>query len=127
LERAAAAFLKPFSAGDIGIIKKAIQNSDLGITPTDDGKLIRLVVPALTEERRRDLAKQVSNRTEEARVAARNVRRDANDSIKKLEKDKKVSEDEMHGGLDEVQEMLNKVIERIDKVGRDKEAEIMEV
>ena len=119
--------VKPFSAGDIGIIKKAIQNSDLGITPTDDGKLIRLVVPALTDERRRDLAKQVSNRTEEARIAARNVRRDANDSIKKLEKDKKVSEDEMHGGLDEVQEMLNKVIERIDKVGRDKEAEIMEV
>lgn len=119
--------VKPFSPGDIGVIKKAIQNSDLGITPTDDGKLIRLVVPALTEERRRDLARQVSNRTEEARVAARNVRRDANDSIKKLEKDKKISEDEMHGGLDEVQEMLNKVIERIDKIGRDKEAEIMEV
>lgn len=119
--------IKPFNSGDIGIIQKAIQNSDLGITPTNDGKIIRLNVPALTEERRRDLARQVGTRTEEARVAARNVRRDANDSIKKLEKDKKISEDEMHGALDDVQEMLNSVIERIDKIGRDKEAEIMEV
>ena len=75
--------VKPFSAGDIDTIQKAIQNSDLGITPTNDGKIIRLAVPALTEERRRELAKQVGNRTEDARVAARNVRRDANDSIKK--------------------------------------------
>ena len=119
--------VKPFSAGDIGVIQKAIQNSDLGITPTNDGKIIRLAVPALTEERRRDLARQVSHRTEDARVAARNVRRDANDSIKKLEKDKLISEDQMHGALEDVQEMLNKVIERIDKIGRDKEAELMEV
>lgn len=119
--------VKPFSAGDIGTIQKAIQNSDLGITPTNDGKIIRLAVPALTEERRRELARQVGHRTEDARVAARNVRRDANDSIKKLEKDKLISEDEMHGALDDVQELLNKIIERIDKIGRDKEAELMEV
>lgn len=119
--------VKPFSAGDIGTIQKAIQNSDLGITPTNDGKIIRLAVPALTEERRRELARQVGHRTEDARVAARNVRRDANDSIKKLEKDKLISEDEMHGALDDVQDLLNKIIERIDKIGRDKEAELMEV
>ncbi|HRX01946.1 MAG: ribosome recycling factor [Anaerolineae bacterium] len=119
--------VKPFSAGDIGVIQKAIQNSDLGITPTNDGKVIRLAVPPLTEDRRRELARQVSHRTEEARVAARNVRRDANDSIKKLEKDKLISEDEMHRALDDVQEMLNKVVERIDKIGHDKEVELMEV
>lgn len=119
--------VKPFSAGDIGAIQKALQNSDLGITPTNDGKVIRLVVPPLTEERRRDLAKQVSARAEEARVAARNIRRDANDAVKKLEKDKKISEDEMHGAFEDVQEMVNAVIVRIDKIGHDKEAEIMEV
>ena len=109
------------------MIQKAIQNSDLGITPTNDGKVIRLAVPPLTEDRRRELARQVSHRTEEARVAARNVRRDANDSIKKLEKDKLISEDEMHRALEDVQEMLNKVVERIDKIGHDKEVELMEV
>lgn len=119
--------VKPFSPADIGAIQKAIQASDLGITPTNDGKVIRLAVPPLTEERRRDLARKVRDRTEEARVAARNVRRDANDSVKKLEKDKKISEDQMHGALDEVQEILKKIIERIDDVGRHKEAEIMEV
>ena len=119
--------IKPFSAGDIGVIQKAILKSDLGITPTNDGKIIRLVVPPLTEERRRGLAKQVHLRVEEARVSARNIRRDANELLKDAEKDKAISEDDMYAARDEVQQLLDTAIKQIEAIGVAKEAEIMEV
>lgn len=119
--------IRPFSAGDMGIIEKGILRSDLGITPNNDGKIIRLVIPALTEERRRDLAKQVHKRVEEARVSVRNIRRDANDLLRAAEKKKLVSEDDMYTALDEVQELADKMIEQVGKIGQVKEAEIMEV
>jgi ribosome recycling factor len=119
--------IKPFSAGDIGVIQKAIMKSDLGITPTNDGKIIRLVVPPLTEERRRLLVKQVHARVEEARVSARNIRRDANELLKDAEKDKVISEDDMHGAREDVQKLLDATIKQIDAVGAAKEVEIMEV
>lgn len=119
--------IRPFSAGDIGEIQKAILKSELGITPTNDGKIIRLVLPQLTEERRRELVKQVNKRIEEAKVSVRNIRRDANKLLESAEKDKEISEDDLHIARDEIQEILDKMIERIDKIGQAKEAEIMEV
>lgn len=119
--------IRPFSAGDIGDIQRAIMSSDLGITPVNDGKIIRLVIPPLTEERRRDLVRQVGKRVEEARVSVRNIRREANDMLKEAEKEKLISEDEMHRGFDQVQDLVDSMIERIDQIGKDKEAEIMEV
>ncbi len=119
--------IKPFSAGDIGTIQKALMKSDLGITPTNDGKIIRLVVPPLTEERRRLLVKQVHGRVEEARVSARNIRREANDMLKDGEKDKLISEDDMYGAREEVQKLLDATIKQIDAIGAAKEVEIMEV
>ncbi|MFZ2488541.1 MAG: ribosome recycling factor, partial [Anaerolineae bacterium] len=94
---------------------------------TNDGKVIRLVVPALTEERRRGLVKQVHTRVEEARVSARNIRRDANDLLKDAEKDKVISEDDLYEARDEVQKLLDNTIKQIDAIGVAKEAEIMEV
>jgi len=119
--------IKPFSAGDIGAIQKALMKSDLGITPTNDGKIIRLVVPPLTEERRRLLVKQVHARVEEARVSARNIRRDANDLLKDAEKEKAISEDDLHGAREDVQKLLDGTIKQIDAIGAAKEVEIMEV
>jgi ribosome recycling factor len=119
--------IRPFNKGDIGEIQKAILKSDLGITPTNDGTIIRLALPPLTEERRRELAKQVRKRVEEAKVSARNIRRDANKGLKAAEGDKQISEDEMTIALEEVQSMLEKAEERIDEIGKAKEAEIMEV
>ncbi len=107
-------------------IEKAILKSDLGITPTTAGKMIRLAVPPLTEERRKELVKVVRRMAEEGRVAIRNVRRDANEGIKKLEKDKKVSEDEGRRGVDQVQELTNRLIKEIDTLLAKKEKEIME-
>ncbi len=119
--------VRPFNKSDIGEIQKAIMKSDLGITPTNDGTMIRLALPPLTEERRRELAKQVKKRVEEAKVSARNIRRDANKALKATESDKQISEDEMELALEEVQSMLEKAEERIDEIGKAKEAEIMEV
>lgn len=119
--------VKPFSASDIGDIQKAIMKSELGITPTNDGKIIRLAVPPLTEERRRLLVRQVHSRVEEARVSARNIRRDANELLKDAEKDKVISEDDMYLAREEVQKLLDATIKQIDAVGAAKEVEIMEV
>ncbi len=119
--------IRPFSAGDIGAIQKAILRSDLGITPNNDGKIIRLVVPALTEDRRSDLVRQVGRRVEEAKVAVRNIRRDANDTLRDAEKEKLITEDDLHLGRDEVQELVNTMTEQIDEIGKEKEAEIMEI
>lgn len=119
--------IRPFNPGDIGEIQKAILRSDLGITPSNDGKIIRLVIPPLTEERRRELVRQVARRVEEARVAVRNIRRDANEMLRDAEKEKLVTEDDFYRGRDKVQELVDKMIERIDEIGKEKEAEILEI
>ena len=119
--------IRPWDRNTIGIIEKAILKSDLGLTPGNDGQVIRLIIPQLTEERRRDLSKLVARRVEEARVATRNVRRDAIDMLRDLEKEKIISEDDLFSGRDDVQELTDDFIRQIDDVGKAKEAEIMEV
>ena len=119
--------ITPFSASDLSMIEKSILRSDLGLNPNNDGKIIRLAVPPLTEERRRDLVRQVQRRVEEARVSVRNIRRDAINDMREAEKEKMVSEDELHRGMEEVQKVLDKTIEQIEAVGRQKEADIMEI
>ncbi len=119
--------IRPWDRSTMGIIEKSILKSDLGLTPTNDGQVIRLIIPQLTEERRRDLTKLVSKRVEEARVAVRNIRRDAIDMLRDLEKEKLISEDEMYEGRDETQELTDKYIKQVDEIGKAKEAEIMEV
>lgn len=117
----------PYDKTAINEIEKAIQKADLGLTPSSDGNLIRLSVPALTEERRKDLTKVVSKYAEEAKVQIRNVRRDANDDLKKLEKDSVLTEDEFHTAQDNVQSETDSFIEKIDELAATKDAEIMEV
>jgi ribosome recycling factor len=119
--------IRPWDRNTIGLIEKAILKSDLGLTPNNDGQVIRLLIPQLTEERRRDLGRLVAKRVEEARVACRNIRRDAIDMLRDLEKEKIISEDDLFEGRDEVQELTDNFIKRIDEIGRAKEAEIMEV
>ena len=118
--------VQPWDPSLLPHIEKAILKSDLGITPTTAGKVIRLAVPPLTEERRKDLVKVVRRMAEEGRVAIRNVRRDANDAVKKLEKEKKISEDEGRRGVDQIQELTNRLIKEIDAFLAKKEKEIME-
>lgn len=119
--------IRPYDANSISAIEKAILKSDLGIMPNNDGKIIRLNIPRLTEERRRDLSKLVSKRVEEAKVAARNVRRDALNDLRDFEKEKLITEDDLHRGQDDLQELTDKYIQKIEKIGEEKEAELMEV
>lgn len=119
--------INPWDKGSMAEIEKAIMKSDLGITPNNDGNVIRLNIPQLTEERRRDLVKVVKKRAEEAKVAIRNIRREANDMIKASEKDKLISEDNSKKGLDDIQKVTDKYIKDIDQVLQIKEKEIMEV
>jgi ribosome recycling factor len=119
--------IRPWEASTIPAIEKAILKSDLGLTPTNDGKLVRLVIPRLSEERREDLIKRVGRRMEEAKVAIRNIRREGNDDLKEFEEEKLISEDQLHRGLDQVQELTDEYVERIDEIGARKEAEIREV
>lgn len=118
---------QPWDVSQIGSIEKAIRSSDLGLNPSNDGKIIRIPIPALTEERRRELVKHLHNVTEDHRVAIRNVRRDANEALKKLLKDKAISEDEERRGLDEVQKMTDSFIKKADEASKAKEKEIMEI
>ena len=111
----------------LGEIEKAIMKSDIGITPTNDGSVIRLAIPALTEERRKDLVKQVKKEAEDAKVAIRNVRRDANDDFKKLEKSGDITEDDLRRNGEEIQKMTDSHIEKIDSIAKEKENEIMEI
>lgn len=119
--------IRPYDANSISSIEKAIMKSDLGIMPNNDGKIIRLNIPRLTEERRRDLSRLVGKRVEEAKVAVRNVRRDAMNDLKEFEKEKLISEDDLHRGQDDLQELTDKYIKQIDQIGEAKEAELMEV
>jgi len=118
--------IQPWDKSSLSAIEKAIMKSDLGITPTNDGSAIRLVMPALTEERRSELVKLTKKFGEEAKVAIRNIRRDANDDIKKLEKDQ-ISEDESKRHQDDIQKLTDRFVAEVDKVLVAKEKEIMEV
>jgi ribosome recycling factor len=119
--------VQPWEKSLVPEIEKAIQGSELGLTPQSDGTLIRLPIPPLTEERRKELAKIVRKYAEESRVAVRNIRRDANDKFKKKEKDHAISEDEMHTKQDEVQKTTDKFVAQIDEIVSAKEKEIMEI
>lgn len=110
----------------IPMVEKAIQKSDLGINPTNDGKLIRLIFPELTEERRKDLVKTIKKKAEESKVAIRSIRRDANETLKKQKKDSEITEDDQKNLEKEAQEITDSAIKDIDKIAADKEKEIME-
>jgi ribosome recycling factor len=119
--------VKPWEKTMLAVIDKAIRASDLGINPVADGELVRLPVPPLTQERRRDLAKTVGKQTEEARVAVRSARRDAMDMIKEAEKDKQISEDERKKGEKAIQDLTDKYIAQVEEIAKSKEKEIMEL
>jgi ribosome recycling factor len=119
--------VKPWEKAMLPVIDKAIRASDLGINPVSDSELVRVPIPPLTQERRRDLAKTVSKQTEEARVAVRSARRDAMDLVKDAEKDKQITEDERKNGEKKIQDLTDKYISMLDEVAKAKEKEIMEL
>ncbi len=119
--------IQPWDKTAIPAIEKALLKSDLGITPTNDGNVVRLAIPQLTEERRQELVKMIRKKTEEQRVAIRNIRRDANDMVKSFQKDGEITEDDAHRGTDEVQKLTDKYIGLVDDVLSAKEKEVMEV
>ena len=119
--------VQPWDQTQIGAVEKAIRAADLGLNPSNDGKLVRIPIPALTEERRKQLAKQVHDIAEDHRTAVRNVRRDGNDRLKKMLKDKQISEDAERDALDEIQKTTNNFIGKIDELSKTKETEIMSV
>jgi ribosome recycling factor len=119
--------IQPWDPSIIKEIEKAIQGSDLGFNPLSDGKVIRVPVPPMTEERRRDVVKHLNKVLEEHRTAVRNVRRDGNDALKKLAKEKKIGEDEEKRALEEVQKMTDEEIRRMEELSRKKEVEVMQV
>lgn len=119
--------IQPYDRGSIGAIEKALLKSDLGLTPSNDGTVIRLTLPPLTEERRKELAKHVRARVEDARVAVRNVRRDVHDTLRKMEHDSELSQDDLHRAENELQKITDEHIKLIDKVGEDKEQELLTV
>ncbi len=119
--------IKPFDPTSIKTIEKGILASDLGLTPTNDGKIIRLAIPPLTEDRRKELVKVVHHRAEEARIAIRNVRRDIHNDLREFEKEKVISEDELKRGEEDLQKLTDKMIEKVEASVARKEKEIMEV
>ncbi len=119
--------VQPFDASQIGAIEKAIRGSDLGLNPGNDGKLIRIPIPPLTEERRKELVKKLHHVAEEHRVAVRNVRREANEAVKKLLKDKLLSEDDERRALDEIQKLTDAQMQKLDQAAKAKEKEILEI
>lgn len=119
--------IKPFDLGSVRDIEKAILASELGLTPMSDGKVIRLNLPPLTEERRHELTRFVNNRLEEARVSVRNIRRDTNKDLRDFEQEKMISEDDLKNGEEETQKLTDKYIELIGEVGKAKDEEIMEI
>jgi ribosome recycling factor len=119
--------IQPYDASTIKAIQKAIQNSELGINPTDDGRMIRLVLPPLTEERRRDLTKTVRTRVEEAKIAVRNNRRESLDEVREYEHEKLISEDDARRAQEKFQELTDRYIREVEQIGSTKEAEVMEI
>lgn len=119
--------IRPYDANILPDIEKAIMRSDIGITPSNDGKIIRLTMPRLTEERRRDLTRQVGRRVEEAKVAVRNIRRDTLNDLREFEREKLIAEDEFYEGQEDLQKLTDKYISEVEELGKQKEAEIMEV
>ncbi|MGI6208350.1 MAG: ribosome recycling factor [Anaerolineae bacterium] len=119
--------IRPWEKNILGAIERAILASDLGLTPNNDGTVIRLNIPALTEQRRRELVKQVSRRVEEGRVAIRNVRRDALSDLKELEDQKEITEDDFYQARDRLQKVTDEYIKRLEQVGEEKEKEILQI
>jgi ribosome recycling factor len=119
--------IQPYDVSQIGLIEKAIRTSDLGLNPSNDGKVIRVPIPTLTEERRRELVKKLNHEVEDHRVLVRNVRRDANESFKKLLKDKTISEDDERRAIEEMQKVTDSYIVKIDQLAKAKEKEVMQV
>jgi ribosome recycling factor len=119
--------IRPFDINSINEIERAIQTSDLGLTPNNDGKVIRLHLPQLTEERRKELVKVVQSRVEEARISVRNIRRDAIKDLREFEEEKMIGEDDLHRGEEEVQKLTDTYIDDLDQTGENKEKEVMEV
>ncbi len=119
--------IKPFDPASLKDIERAIQASDLGLTPNNDGKIIRLNTPPLTEERRKQLVKHVHHRLEDARVAIRNIRRAIHDDLREFEKEKMISEDDLKRGEADLQKLTDKYVEKVDEAGARKEAEIKEI
>ena len=119
--------IQPWDRAAFGLVEKAILKSDLGLTPVNDGKLIRIGLPPLTEDRRKELVKVAKKYTEEAKVAVRNVRRDANDALKKLQKDKAISEDDLRKGEADIQKTTDSFVAKLDQTLAKKEKEIMEI
>jgi ribosome recycling factor len=119
--------VQPWDVSQIGAIEKAIRSSDLGLNPMNDGKLVRVPVPALTEERRKDMVKHLHKVLEEHRTAVRNIRRDGNDAIKKAMKDKKITEDEERGAMEQLQKLTDDEIKKMEEMAKGKEKEVMSV
>jgi len=119
--------IQPYDKSIVSDVEKAIMKSDLGLNPTSDGSVIRIAIPALTEERRKELVKLVKKESEEAKVAIRNIRRDANDDLKKLEKNGELTEDDLRGYTEDVQKLTDEFIAKIDQITKEKEKEILEV
>ena len=119
--------IQPWDTSLTAVIEKAIRSADLGLNPQNDGKVIRIPVPALTEERRKDMVKHLNKVLEEHRTAIRNIRRDGNEAIKKAMKDKKISEDEERGSLDQMQKITDDEIKKMDEMFKVKEKEVMQV
>jgi ribosome recycling factor len=119
--------VQPWDASQLAEIEKAINQANLGLNPSNDGKLIRLQIPSLNEERRREMAKNIGDVAEQHRVAVRNIRHQSNDELKRMTKDKEISEDDEHRGFDEVQKLTNTYTGQIDELAKHKEEEIMSV
>jgi ribosome recycling factor len=119
--------IQPWDRAAFGLVEKAIMKSDLGLTPVNDGKIIRIGLPPLTEDRRKELVKLAKKYTEEAKVAVRNIRRDANDALKKLQKDKAISEDDLRKGEADIQKATDSFVAKLDQSFAKKEKEIMEI
>lgn len=119
--------VQPWDVSLLGTIDKAIRSSDLGLNPMNDGKVLRVPIPALTEERRKELVKHLHKVLEDHRTAVRNIRRDANEALKKLLKDKKISEDDEKRGLEEIQKVTDDYMQKLEALGKSKEKEILEI
>ncbi|MCM3214716.1 ribosome recycling factor [Niallia taxi] len=119
--------IQPYDKSILGDIEKAILKSDIGLNPTNDGNIIRLTIPMLTEERRKELVKNVKKESEDAKIAIRNIRRDGNDDLKKLEKNGDITEDALRGFSDDIQKLTDEYISKVDALTKEKEKEILEV